>query len=50
MSRRVHAEDEHGHAIDQDNKLIYDPRCYYCLNARDDRELTYVQVEIERAP
>ena len=23
-------EDEHGHAIDPDGQLVYDPRCWFC--------------------
>ena len=41
------AEDENGHAIDPDNRLVYDPRCYYCLNSTDDPLVTYVRVEFE---
>jgi hypothetical protein len=45
-------EDENGHAVDQAGQLIYDPRCYFCLNKDRDpvRQVTYVSVEFEASP
>ena len=39
-------EDVNGHLIDQDGKLLYDHRCYFCLNS-EGRQFTYVKVEID---
>jgi hypothetical protein len=38
-------EDEYGHLIDDDGKLIYDPRCYGCLAERP-AKATVVRVDI----
>ena len=31
-------EDENGHPIDADGRLIYDPRCWFCRYAEIDAE------------
>jgi hypothetical protein len=46
----VEREDENGHAIDQAGDLVYDPRCYFCLNTDPDRRVAYVRAEIEGRP
>jgi hypothetical protein len=43
-------EDKNGHAIDQAGDLVYDPRCYFCLNTDVDRRVAYVRAEIEANP
>jgi hypothetical protein len=39
-------EDENGHLIDEDGRLIYDPRCYGCLAERGPADVTVVRVDI----
>jgi hypothetical protein len=39
-------EDEYGHAVDEDGNLVYDDRCYFCLNEEGPAEVTVIRVEV----
>jgi hypothetical protein len=39
-------EDANGHAVDDKGRLVYDDRCYFCLNEDGPADVTVVRVEV----